>query len=159
MMGPMAAIGDSFFWASLRPFVAVWAIVGLLSGFVWAPVGFLVLYNVFHLAVRVYGLWTGYSAGQEVCTRIHGLSLVRLSGAMHYLAAGFIGVIAAILAENAKSSPVSIGDGLEPFLMLVLTMIFLLCLKRRLTMPLVLYGTISGCIALVFALNTFLPLR
>ena len=32
MMGPMAAIGDSFFWASLRPFVAAWTIMGVLSG-------------------------------------------------------------------------------------------------------------------------------
>ncbi len=159
MMGPMAAIGDSFFWASLRPFVAACAILGLLSGMVWAPVGFLVFYNALHLAVRIYGLWNGYSSGQEVCSRIHSLALVRFSGAMHYLAAAFIGVIAAILAENAKISPMSIGDGMEPFLIFVLTMIFLLCLKRRLAMPFVLYGTVSGCLALVFALNTFLPLR
>ena len=69
---------------------------------------------------------------------------------MHYLAAAFIGVIAAILAENAKISPMSIGDGMEPFLIFVLTMIFLLCLKRRLAMPIVLYGTVSGlsCVGL-----------
>ena len=159
MMGPLAAIGDSFFWASLRPFVATWAIVGLLSGFLWAPIGFLVLYNLLHLAVRMYGLWTGYATGQEVGTRIHGLALVKLSGSMHYFAAAFVGIIAAILAENAKSSSMAIGDGMEPFLFLVLTLIFLLCLKRRMPMPVVLYGTVSGCIALVFVLNTFLPLR
>ena len=79
MMGPMAAIGDSFFWASLRPFVAACAILGLLSGMVWAPVGFLLFYNALHLAVRFYGLWNGYSSGQEVCSRIHSLALVRLS--------------------------------------------------------------------------------
>ena len=40
MMGPMAAIGDSFFWASLKPFAATLAVAGIFSDVPWAPLVF-----------------------------------------------------------------------------------------------------------------------
>ena len=100
MMGPMAAIGDSFFWSSLRPFAAIWAIMGVFSGLWWAPLGFLVLFNGCHLGIRVYGISAGYRYGHGVCDRINRLALVRLAKQTHYLAAVFVGATAAILADR-----------------------------------------------------------
>ena len=100
MMGPMAAIGDSFFWSSLRPFAAIWAIMGVLSGLWWAPLGFLVLFNGCHLGIRMYGISAGYRYGHGVCDRINRLALVRLAKQTHYLAAIFVGATAAILADS-----------------------------------------------------------
>ena len=158
MMGPMAAIGDSFFWASLRPFVAAWTIMGVLSGILWAPLGFLVLFNACHLSIRVYGLFVGYRDGEQVCERIHRLSLVRFAERSHYLAAIFLGATGGIFADRAMNSVVGMTDGLEPFLLLSLVLIFLLGLKRGFPMVGLLYGSSLGAVTLVLFLNSTFPL-
>jgi len=52
LMGPLAALGDGFFWLSLRPALGAFcaALVPLLQE--WAAVLFLVLYNAVHLTLR-----------------------------------------------------------------------------------------------------------
>ncbi len=67
LMGPLGALGDSFFWGALKPLTAVIAVAVLLSGVWWAPMLFLALYNVVHIALRVDVLFWGYrSAGDAV---------------------------------------------------------------------------------------------
>lgn len=158
MMGPMAAVGDSFFWASLRPFGAAWAVAGVLSGVIWAPLAFLLLYNLFHLTVRGYGLFAGYRSAEAIIQRITRIELVRLADRLHIVTGVFLGAAGALFADRAMRSPVGIGDGLEPFLLATLTVIFVLCIKRKLAMPLLLYGFTAGCIALMVGLNALFPL-
>lgn len=158
MMGPMAAIGDSFFWASLKPFGAAWAIAGVLSGVHWAPLAFLFLYNLFHLTLRVYGLFAGYRMGERVFEKLNQLDLVRFADRSHYLAGAFLGVSAALLVDRASLAMPLGGAALESILLVALTVIFLLCLKRKLTMPLLLYGFSFACIGLVLLLNAWFPL-
>ena len=158
MMGPMAAIGDSFFWSSLRPFVAMWAIMGILSGLWWAPIGFIVVFNTCHVGIRIYGIWQGYHKGQAVCERIHRLGLVRFAQRTQYLASIFVGAVAAIFADQAAHSPASLTDGLEPFLFLALVLIFLLGLKRGFSMVGLLYGSLLTALVLIILLDAFFPL-
>jgi len=158
MMGPMAAIGDSFFWASLRPFSAAWAVAGVLSGIVWAPVAFLVLYNLFHIGVRAFGVLGGYRAGEHIITRLDRFELPKLADRTHYLAALFIGAGGALLADRARRSDVALVDGLEPFLLVSLVGIFLLCLKRKMPMPVLLYAFTAGALTLMLGLNALYPL-
>ncbi|MEE2786784.1 MAG: PTS system mannose/fructose/sorbose family transporter subunit IID [Myxococcota bacterium] len=158
MMGPMAAIGDSFFWSSLRPFIALWTIMGILSGLWWAPIGFIVVFNICHLSIRWYGIWHGYHRGHAVCERIHRLGLVRLAERTQYLAGIFIGAVAAIFADQAAHSPASLTDGLEPFLFLALILIFLLGLKRGFSMVGLLYGAMIASLVLITLLDAFFPL-
>lgn len=158
MMGPFAAVGDSFFWASLRPFGAAWAVAGILSGVLWAPIAFLVLYNLFHLVVRAYGLFAGYRGAETIITRIERIELVRLADRLHIVAGVFLGATGALLADRAMRSPTALGDGLEPFLLVTLTVIFVLCIKRKMAMPVLLYGFTAGCIALMLGLNALFPL-
>ena len=58
MMGPVAALGDSFFWTCLKPFVASIVIIAALSDWVWAAVLFLVVYNLVQFSIRLYGVFT-----------------------------------------------------------------------------------------------------
>ncbi len=158
LMGPLAAIGDNFFWASLRPFGAAWAIAGALSGILWAPLAFLLLYNVFHLTIRAYGVFAGYQHGERVFERVRQLELVRFADRSHYLSGAFLGVGAALFAEEARSASVTLGGGLGALLLLVLTVIALLCLKRKMSMPVVLFSLAGGCVALVLGLDSMFPL-
>ncbi len=157
LMGPLAAIGDNFFWASLRPFGAAWAIAGIFSGVLWAPFAFLALYNVFHITLRAYGVFAGYRHGEQVFERVNRLELVRFADRSHYLTGAFLGIAAAQLAAHARETGFTVG-GLEPLLLAVLTLIALLSLKRKISMPVLLLGLAGGCVALVLGLDAVFPL-
>ncbi len=64
----LAALGDSFFWHSLRPFtffLSVW--VALINPY-FAVLFYLVLYNFFHLGFRFLGFYYGYKFGRNFIT-------------------------------------------------------------------------------------------
>jgi PTS system mannose-specific IID component len=59
----LAAIGDSFFWSTLRPLAAVIGILWFLEGSPYGPLIFLILYNGFHLYARIRGVFQGARLG------------------------------------------------------------------------------------------------
>jgi PTS system mannose-specific IID component len=73
MMGPIAAMGDNLFWATIRPYCALIAVTLVLShafqikGQYWIiPLLFLLVYNVAHVGLRLVGFWQGYRQGDQV---------------------------------------------------------------------------------------------
>jgi PTS system mannose-specific IID component len=70
LMFPFAAVGDSFFWLSLRPLSGMCA--ALLAPWIglWSVALFLVLYNVPHLAFRITLFVDGYRRGDRVVERV-----------------------------------------------------------------------------------------
>jgi len=70
LMGAYGALGDSLFWSSLRPLAAVSAVIFALLGFVWAPVVFLVIFNLPHIFIRGYGMIMGYKMGIGIVNTI-----------------------------------------------------------------------------------------
>lgn len=158
MMGPMAAIGDSFFWASLKPFAAALAVAGVFSDVPWAPLVFLLLYNMFHLVLRIYGLFAGYRMGERVFEKLYQIDLVQFSDRSHYLAGVCIGVGGALLVEHATRSRAALGQNLESVLLIALVLILFQLLKRKVTMIWLLYGFTLLCLGMILGLNAFFPL-
>ena len=78
MMGPYAAIGDTFFSGSLRPLAAILSVALALVGSGWAPFVFLIVYEPLHLWIRVKGFVEGYRLGQE---GFRFIQMVNLPGA------------------------------------------------------------------------------
>ncbi len=60
VMGPFAAMGDALFWGGVRPLAALVGLLVASQGSLWAPVVFLVLFNLPHLIFRGSGLFLGY---------------------------------------------------------------------------------------------------
>jgi PTS system mannose-specific IID component len=60
VMGPFAAMGDALFWGGVRPLAALISLLVASQGSLWAPVIFLVLFNLPHLLFRGSGLLLGY---------------------------------------------------------------------------------------------------
>lgn len=87
LMGPLAALGDGFFWLSLRPATGALgaALVPLLG--VWAPLVFIVTYNLVHLATRGWLFVTGYRHGSAVVARLAELKVPMWSNRLRGLAA------------------------------------------------------------------------
>ena len=62
-MSGFAALGDSFFWNTLRPLCAVLALVFAFNGRLWAPLTLLVTYNAAHFFVRGRSYFVGTQRG------------------------------------------------------------------------------------------------
>lgn len=63
LMGPLAGIGDSFFWGTFRIIGAGIGASLAAQGSILGVILFLLIYNIPHLLVRYYGLKIGYKSG------------------------------------------------------------------------------------------------
>ncbi len=158
IMGPYGAIGDSFFWGSVRPMASV---VGVLVTLLWGwegPVAFLLLYNLFHLWMRFRGLKEGLKDGNDVVGYIMSLDLPHWGMRLKYLSAALLGVVSVVLlnslpvgAAGPHERLLLLGAGF-PAVVAAVAAINLL-FKRGLTLtrliyiitpPLILYGFLFG---------------
>lgn len=78
LMGPLAGIGDSFFWGVLRVIAAGIAVSMGQSGNILAPVVFLLIFNIPTIAARYYGTFLGYTLGLTYIERIYKSGLINI---------------------------------------------------------------------------------
>ncbi|MEA3545855.1 MAG: PTS system mannose/fructose/sorbose family transporter subunit IID [Thermodesulfobacteriota bacterium] len=62
---PYAAIGDALFWGGLRPLAAGVALFLAVKGILWAPLVFLLLYNIVPIWFRTVFFVRGYRQGMK----------------------------------------------------------------------------------------------
>ncbi|MBO7611353.1 MAG: PTS system mannose/fructose/sorbose family transporter subunit IID [Elusimicrobia bacterium] len=115
MAGPTAAIGDYFFWGTWRPFVSFISILMIILSmnmfsinFLWiAPVIFIVVYNIVHLAFRYWSLIISFRLNDKMIKliskleikfivdifRIIGLVIITLAIFFYFKTFGFVPVI------------------------------------------------------------------
>ncbi|MCP3139282.1 PTS system mannose/fructose/sorbose family transporter subunit IID [Pyxidicoccus xibeiensis] len=113
LMGPLAALGDGFFWLSLKPAagaVSV-ALVPLLG--VWAVPLFLVLYNLVHVLLRVRLYWLGLTLGDRLVEAVARANLPARGAKLRAVAALSAGGMAAWLAISFGTNA---GGASAPFL-------------------------------------------
>lgn len=89
----LAALGDTFFWHSLRPFVffvSMWAIV---VNPVLLIILYLIVFNLFNIVFRVLGFYYGYTFGANVMFLFNKIGFNKWSAvfdAMTTFMAGFV---------------------------------------------------------------------
>jgi PTS system mannose-specific IID component len=98
LMGPLAALGDGFFWFSLRP--ACGAVSAALYPFlgVWSALLFLVLYNAVHLTARAQFFAIGYVSGDALVAELAKANIPRWGERLRAIAAVAAGALAAYLS-------------------------------------------------------------
>ena len=77
LMGPLSALGDGFFWASLRPLAAIVGVTLGIKGSLWGPVFLLVIYNLPNFWFRLTGFINGLGEGFDVLVTIRKWRLTR----------------------------------------------------------------------------------
>ena len=119
MAGPTAAIGDSFFWGTWRPFVSFVSILMIILSMnmfsvslLWiAPIIFIVLYNIVHLSFRYWSFMVSFKLNEKLIKliskleikyivdifRIIGLVIITLAIFFYFKTFGLIPVIDADL--------------------------------------------------------------
>ena len=109
VMGPYGAIGDTFFWSSLRPLASAIGVgTALFFGF-WALAVFLIFYNAFHIWMRWMGLKKGLELGLEVVEYIGALQLPVCAMRARYLLAAVLGVVAVLIVSGLAQGTMEQG--------------------------------------------------
>ncbi len=104
LQGPLAAIGDGFFWTALRPFFGALAALGALA-FGWpAIVGTLTLYNAIHLTLRIRLFRAGYLHGDAVVGEIARMSLPLTADRLRGLGGLLCGLAASLVVLRGAGS-------------------------------------------------------
>jgi PTS system mannose-specific IID component len=100
LMGPLAALGDGFFWLSLKPAVGAVcaALVPVLHA--WAALLFLVLYNLVHFTLRARFYWMGLVLGDRLVEAVARANLPTRGARLRSVAAASAGGLAAWLAVD-----------------------------------------------------------
>lgn len=102
MMGPLAALGDTLFWATLKPSLALLGAAFVLltpPGRLWpaaaGPLVFLGLFSLAHLSLRVGGVFAGYRRGLEIITDLRRINPQRIAHRIGVFSAVLAGAVAA----------------------------------------------------------------
>ncbi|WP_313469142.1 PTS system mannose/fructose/sorbose family transporter subunit IID [Carnobacterium sp.] len=106
LMGPLAGIGDSFFWGTLRIIAAAVGLPLAQQGNILGPILFLFVFNVPHLLLRYYGGVFGYSLGTSILTDISESNIFhKISKAATIVGLMVIGAMSAQMVQlNTKIS-------------------------------------------------------
>ncbi|HLM43465.1 MAG TPA: PTS system mannose/fructose/sorbose family transporter subunit IID [Myxococcaceae bacterium] len=151
LMGPLAALGDGFFWLSLKPATGAVcaALVPVLAA--WAAVLFLFLYNLVHLTLRARLYLLGLSLGDRLVEAVARANLPTRGAKLRAVAAACAGGLAAWLAVSFGANA---GGRFAPLLSagcLALGVVSYLLVARRVPNYVVLYLAAGlACVAGAF---------
>lgn len=140
MMGPYAAIGDTFFSGSLRPLAAVLSVACALAGSGWAPFVFLIVYEPLQLWIRTKGFYEGYRLGQEGFRFIQMVNLPGANARIRWLTVACLALLLAWWITMMKPVPLKNVSGLivGP-VMLAAILVFMQALGRRVPSVILIY--------------------
>lgn len=113
VMAPYAAIGDAFFWGGVRPLVGTVALFFAFKGSLWAPLVYLLLFNLPHLWFRVIGLLRGFVLGLGIVDIIQRHRLPDMAVRLKEVTVVLLGGLSAFLTFlSLKDEGVAAGWGL-----------------------------------------------
>ncbi len=147
LMGPYAALGDSFFWGALKPFASVLSVLVALQHSLLAIPAFLFLYNPSHLWIRCRGFMEGYRRGKNSIDFIKLLDMPRLTRKIRWISLVGLGSMAAV----AVHFPTRVSFGLSLYIIanVVFLCLMLLCfwgIKKGISQAKMLYWIFMiGC--------------
>lgn len=111
LMGPLAGIGDSFFWGTVRIIASGIGISLAQQGSVLGAILFLLIFNVPHILIRYYGTVFGYRSGTSL------MSSAKDSGVLQMLSKGativglmVIGGMSASMVAMTTPFSITIGE-------------------------------------------------
>lgn len=95
--GSLAAVGDTFFWATLKPITALLCLLAVICGMPWSIITVLVLFNLGHLWIMIWGFLQGYRHGPAGALKVGSVIAIdtthRVSYAIPFLCGGILAFI------------------------------------------------------------------
>jgi PTS system mannose-specific IID component len=153
LTGPLAAVGDSLFWATLRPLAALAA-----AALAWmAPelgplvpmLAYLGLFNLPHLVLRFNGIFQGYTLGADVAEYLRKTDTQGVIAAFRLAALILLGAALAAFGAFRHLGSGSVMPFKDNFLFIGAGLFMLVALRLKFSINSVFFG---ACLAaLVFS--------
>ena len=143
LMGPYAAIGDTFFWGALRPCAGICAATLACLGFMLAPLAFLLIYGPTHIWVRLKGFIEGYRRGKQGIEYIRKIDLLRIAVRVRWISLVVLSFCGVWLWQDGYSLfPVS-SRLILVSAALAIILICRLLIKKGVSQVYILYSTVA----------------
>jgi mannose/fructose/N-acetylgalactosamine-specific phosphotransferase system component IID len=149
LMGPYAAIGDSFFWGALRLFSSAFAVLSALCGGILAPLAFMLIFSPAQLLVRINGFIKGYERGKDGFNYLRDMDLLRVSSRLHYASLFMIGILT-ILALNVNRECGNPLQLLFPWFGVLVFLFSFFATLRRISTEKIIYGVALLCMVVSY---------
>jgi PTS system mannose-specific IID component len=140
LMGPFAAIGDPFFWGSLKPASAIVAVLLALSGCMFAPVLFLLLFNSVHLWIRIEGFAEGCRFGAGALDFLKKIELPVKTKRIKWCSLALLVLVAGVFFEFWQPLCSIYPGVVKGLVLLAIIMVSLFLRTRRVSSLAILYG-------------------
>jgi mannose/fructose/N-acetylgalactosamine-specific phosphotransferase system component IID len=153
LMAPLGALGDTFFWGALKPFAAVVAVALLMTGRWWAPLLFLVFYNVWHIGLRAGMLFWGYQSGGDAVALMARYSMMNMAKRLKRITLTVVGGIIGMVPDWRTEFQPAVGMSILPMTLvwLVATLVLAVILRRGGSPIKLMLGLAALCLALAYA--------
>jgi mannose PTS system EIID component len=140
LMGPYAAIGDTFFWGALRPCAAILAIILGWMGIIVAPLVFLLIYTPAHFLVRIKGFIESYRQGKQGIEFIRIMDLPRFAVWIRWISLIMLSIFAVLFTAKEKLTSIYLPGAFINIGSLAIILCCFLLIKRRISQFYILYG-------------------
>lgn len=111
LMGPLAGIGDSFFWGTLRIIASGIGISLAQQGSFLGAILFLLIFNIPHVLIRYYGTLFGYQSGTSLMNNAKDSGMLQmLSKGATIVGLMVIGGMSAGMVTMATPFAITIGE-------------------------------------------------
>ncbi len=153
LMAPLGALGDSFFWGALKPMAAAAAVAVLMTGSWWAPILFLVIYNAWHVGLRLGMLFWGYASGGDAVALMAKYRFTKWARRFKVISLSILGGILGMMTSwRPEFRPAFSAPGLMLTLSgLGLTLVLIEFMRRGGSPVKLMLGLAAVCLALAFA--------
>ena len=158
LMGPLAGVGDSLFWGTIRPILAAVGASIALSGSVFGPLFFFLAFNAIRVPLRYFGLTYGFRKGRDIVQDLSGNFLKKLTEGATIMGLFIMGVLVTkwttinipLVVSEVKDSTTgkmnvttvqNVLDNLAPGLLaLGLTLLMMNLLKKKVNPLILIFG-------------------
>ncbi|WP_207940730.1 PTS system, fructoselysine/glucoselysine-specific IID component [Enterococcus sp. DIV2402] len=140
LMGPLAGIGDSIFWGTLRIIAAGIGVSLASEGNLFGPLLFFLIFNIPNFAIRIFGLKLGYQVGINSLERIQKEGLMdKIMSVATIIGLSVVGGMVATMLNittplqwNLSGAEIIVQDILDQILPKMLPLIFTFVIYRLL---------------------------
>jgi mannose/fructose/N-acetylgalactosamine-specific phosphotransferase system component IID len=99
----LAALGDSFFWAALKPILCLLCLISGLANWLWGILIVILIYNVIHFWIMGWGFWQGYRNGPNGALSVGRAISIERSGMVSLLIPFLCGACLVVAPGSLKA--------------------------------------------------------
>ncbi len=152
LMAPLGALGDTFFWGALKPLAAVVSVALFMTGYWWAPLLFLVFYNVWHVGLRAGMLFWGYRSRGDAVALMTRYSLMKTAKRFKLITLCVLGGILGMAPDWRPEFQPEVTWSFVPMALswLAVTMVLVAIIRRGVSPIKLMLGLAALCLALAY---------